>query len=100
MYGNGCFSGQGGAEAVGDAGLESNAAASFALALRLMQLISASCRRLAERKHTAGGLGLWKVSAALPLKCLTSGTLSFHSSVKNKVMFHHLLLDSLLDVHQ
>lgn len=46
------------------------------------------------------GVGLWKVSAALPLKCLTSGTLSFHSSVKNEAMLHHLLLDRLLDVHE
>lgn len=64
----------------GDVGLEEDEARSFALAPRLNQLISASCRRLAERKHTPGGRALGS-SAAPPLKYPTSTTFYFLNSI-------------------
>lgn len=44
--------------------------------------------------------GVWKVSAALPLKCLTSRTPSFHSSVQKERRSQRFLPGWLSDVHQ
>lgn len=79
----------------GDGGLEEDEARSFALAPRLNQLISASCRRLAERKHTPGG-------RALEGFCSSASEISdLHNLLVPK--FHHSFLDCLykkrLNVH-